>query len=94
MTPYELAYYYMQGIRHGKTTSTADAFYDTAVWDRPFEQYSTDRLAMVALFLQDLIAGYHDEGLFPDAPHPLLSEPALEQLKAYQSKLEAHLKKA
>lgn len=79
MTTYEIAYYYMDSTRN---RPTADAFYDTAVYCRPLEQYSTDRLAMVAMYVQDLVAS-----------DTVLTPTAIAQLKAYLSKLEAYLKK-
>lgn len=73
----ELAYYYIAGVSN---THTADAFLDTAVFNKPLHHYDSNRLFMVAMHLQVLAYG--------EGP---LSEEAADQLKAYLSKLEAHL---
>ena len=77
MTAYELAYYYIEGVSN---RNIADVFVDTAMWKQPFNLYDSNRLFMIAMHLQVLAYG--------EGP---LSEEAADQLKAYLSKLEAHL---
>lgn len=77
MKAYELVYYYIAGVSN---KNIADVFYDTAMWKQPFNLYDSNRLFMVAMHLQVLAYG--------DSP---LSEAGAEELKAYLSKLEAHL---